>query len=148
MTSITNTARRFFFDRHIRKMIRQLESGLLDAFLETLLKAMKLFFLLDCDYRKNIEGFRARYAFESKDGKIAASAIFANDRMKVNRKKIGDTNVTVTFKNGEALMKFLFNRNPDIIGAVLDNDVTYEGNLNYLAKFAYMAKNLQLRFAP
>jgi hypothetical protein len=67
--------------------------------------------------------------------------------MRVVNSEVDDTNITVTFKDGNAFKGFIFNQNPDIIGAILDNDITYNGNLNYLAKFAYMAKHLQLRFS-
>ncbi len=147
MASLFDLFRRFGLRRLLRKLGREIQSGLLDAFLETLLKAMRLMFCLDKEYRRNIEGFNGRYAFQSKGGAIAASAVFAKGKMKVYKHAIEDTHVTVTFKNGDALMRFLFNKNPDIISAVLNNEVTYDGNLIYLGKFAYMARHLQLRFS-
>ena len=133
--------------RYIRRVTADIGEDLVDASLETLLGVMRFFFILDRDYRDNIRGFNGRYSFESQDGDIAASAAFARNRMKVYRHRVEDTNVRIIFKDGEALMRFLFSRNPDIIAAVLANEVTYDGNLNYLAKFAYMARNLQLRFS-
>jgi hypothetical protein len=127
------------------RILKDIEAGVFDAFLEMLLRAMRLAFLLDPEYRKSIEGFDARYVFETEDGGVAVSAIFARDKMKVKGNAVDDSNVRVTFRDGGALMRFLFRRNPDIIAAILDNEVTYEGNLNYLARFAYMAKSLQLR---
>lgn len=47
------------------------------------------------------------------------------------------------FKDGKALMDFLLAENPDILGAMLHQEVTPEGNLNYLYTFAYMARHLQ-----
>ena len=133
--------------RFLGRLRRDIEAGTLDLFLETLLRLMGVVCCLDGDYRHNIEGFHARYSFRSRDGEIAAGAIFDGDRMKVLRRGIDDTNVTVTFRDGEALKGFLFSENPDIIGSILNNHVTFEGNLMYLAKFAYMARSLQLRFA-
>ena len=41
-------------------------------------------------------------------------------------------------------MNYLLSPKPDILGSVLRQDVMVSGNLNYLYKFAYMAKRLQL----
>jgi hypothetical protein len=139
--------RRVLLRRSLGRLRKGIEAGALDFFLETLLRIMGLVFLLDKDYGKNIDGFVARYSFRSRDGRIAASAVFDGDRMKVKRGALEETNVTVTFRDGKALKEYLFSDNPDIIGSILDNSVTYDGNLNYLAKFAYMARNLQLRYA-
>jgi hypothetical protein len=120
------------------------ESKLADGFLELLLDMMRLAFLFDSRFRRNIEGFQGRYLFRSKDGSIAAGAIFSQGRMAVSREAIENPNVAVTFRDEKALMGFLLAPKPDILGAVLRQDVVLEGNLNYLYKFAYMAKRLQL----
>lgn len=54
--------------------------------------------------------------------------------------------VTVTFKDGHALCKFLTIRTPDIFKSLLARDLDYEGNLNYLLKFAYMSRHLKTMF--
>lgn len=147
VTALISPWRRLSARWQCRKLRRGIESGLLDSFLETLLRLMRLTFAVRRDYRRNIDGFEGRYAFRSRDGAIACSAIFSGGHMRVRNQAIGDTDVTVVFRDGRALMNFLFAKDPDIIGAILDNEVTYEGNLNYLAKFAYMARRLQLMFA-
>ena len=147
MNFLLKIIRNFNLNRNIKKMTKYLESEALDLFLETILKIMKIFFLLDKGYRKNITNFDARYAFKSKNGGITASVIFKNSKMTVKKSVIENTNVIVIFKDGKALKELLFSENPDIIGAILDNSVSYNGNLNYLAKFAFMAKHLQLRFS-
>jgi hypothetical protein len=125
-----------------------------DPFLEVLLQLMRLALLVRPDYRKNIEGdpqknieeFRGRYAFRSRNGDIAASAVFKRGRMRVRRHIIENADVTVIFKNGETLTKLVFDRNPDLIEAILDQEIRTEGNLNYLFKFVYMARQLQPQF--
>jgi len=87
----------------------------------------------------------ARYLFRSTDDKITVSAVFKHDRLKVREEIISDPDLTVTFHNGKALMGYLLNPKPDILGSMLRQDVTLDGNLNYLFKFAYMAKHLQLK---
>ena len=120
----------------------------LDLSLELLLKFMRLYLLVNRDFRRNIENFEARYSFRSEDKRIDASIIFSNAKMSVKRTSIDNTNVSVVFRDGKALKEFLFSDSPDIIGAILNGDVSYTGNLNYLSKFAYMAKNLKLQLLP
>ena len=129
-----------------RKFVKILEEETMDIFLETLLKVMSLYLILNKKYRRNIVNFNANYVFKSKDGIIAASALFSNSKMKVSRKAIeNNASVVVIFKDGTALRNFLFSESPDIIGAILDSEIQYTGNLNYLSKFAYMSKRLKLQ---
>ncbi|NIN18182.1 MAG: hypothetical protein GTN53_10405 [Candidatus Aminicenantes bacterium] len=111
-----------------------------------LLRIIRLTLCLDRGYRRNIKDFNARYAFRSEDGRIAASAIFKNNKMKMKKDAIEDTNVTVVFKDGKTLWEFLMADDPDVFSFVLENKLRYEGNLNYLLKFGYMSKRLKLMF--
>lgn len=117
---------------------------LAEEFLKILLEVMKMTFVFDHDYRKNIEGFTGRYLFRSQDHAIAVSAVFMGGEMEITEEEVPNPNVTVIFKDGKALMNFLLSGNPDILGSMLRQEVTPEGNLNYLYKFAYMARRLQL----
>lgn len=147
MDTILKPFRKFSFKRTIGKLIKGIETNLLDDFLELLLKALRLVLRFDRKYRRNIEGFNAKYAFQSRDGKIATSAIFENNKMTVKNKVIPDTNVTVIFKDGKALWQFLMAKNPDVFEFLLENKISWEGNINYVLKFAYMAKHLQLKYS-
>jgi hypothetical protein len=144
--SILRPFRTFFFNRTLKKIIKHLETDIMDDFLELLLKFIRLMLCLDHHYRRNIENFNARYAFRSEDGTIAASAIFKDNKMTVKKNEITDTNVTVIFKDCKALWEFLTNSNPDVFAFVLDNKLRYNGNLNYLMKFGYMAMHLKVMF--
>ena len=53
--------------------------------------------------------------------------------------------IKVTFKDVDALWKFIFSGGTDIIDSVLANDVQVYGNLNYLFKFGFMARDLKER---
>jgi len=135
----------FLHRRTLKEFIKVLEEESLDKFLETLLRLMGLYISLNKNYRRNIENFNASYVFKSKDGIIDATVEFANSKMKVANKAIDNASITVVFKDGLALKNFLFSESPDIIGAILDSEVQYTGNLNYLSKFAYMSKHLKLQ---
>ena len=129
-----------------RRFAKTLESEFAEEFLDILLKLMGLMFCIDKNFRRNIENFDAKYMFKDKSAHIIVSAIFKNSSLKVIKQQIDNTNITIIFKDQKALMNFLLSPKPDILGAILNQDVTYEGNLNYLSKFAYMATHLRLMF--
>ncbi len=151
--AILNFFRKIFLEkwllRKIGKIIKDVEGDLMDFFLETLLKVIRIFICIDKKFAKNIQGFNAKYVFKSEDNKIAASAIFANNKMKVKKKAITDpdVNITVVFKDSKALFEFLMAEDPDVFAFILESKISYEGNVNYLMKFAYMAMHLKLKFS-
>ena len=102
-------------------------------------------FFLDKNFQRNIGDFNGRYLFRSQDRQITVAAVFKDNRLKVTEEEIGDTHMTVIFRNAKALMGFLLSPKPDILGSMLRQDISIDGNLNYLYKFAYMAKHLQLK---
>jgi hypothetical protein len=132
-------------DKAAQKFIQELESEGAEEFLEVLLRLMGLMLRLDKDFQRNIKNFNGHYLFCSQDRRITVAAVFKNNRLKVSEEEIGDTHMTVVFRNAKALMGFLLSPKPDILGSMLRQDVTIDGNLNYLYKFAYMAKHLQLK---
>jgi len=129
----------------MEKWLQSMESESAEGFLDLLLKFMGFVFLIDFrGFKRNIEGFKGRYLFRSADDSITVSAVFDKDQMKVSKKVIKNTDIIITFRNGKALMDYLLSPKPDILGSMLRQDVTLNGNLNYLYKFAFMAKRLQL----
>ena len=121
-----------------------LTSEFAEEFLQLLLGLMSVVFLFDHDFRKNIEQFKGRYLFRSRDGCITVAALFKDGRLEVREEEIPAPDITVMFKDGKALMGYLLTPKPDILGSMLRQEVSLEGNLNYLYKFAFMAKRLQL----
>jgi hypothetical protein len=128
----------------LKEIFESFDSEVTGEFLELLLNAMRLSYIFNKDFRKNIEGFEGRYLFKSRDGKITIAAVFENGRMKVKEKEMSDTDITVSFRSAKALREFIFSPKPDILGSILRQDVVVDGNFNYMYKFAYMAKHLQL----
>ncbi len=129
---------------HLKALAAFLESKATEGFLELLLTAMRLAFVFDWRFRRNIEGFTGRYLFQSQDGDLRVSAAFANGSMSVQEGTMEAPHLIVTFRDEKALLGFVLSPKPDILGAMLRQDVTLEGNLNYLYKFAYLARHLQL----
>lgn len=123
----------------------ELCGALTDEFLELLLRGMDLAFCLSNGYRKNIEGFAGRYLFSTADGKVSVSASFDEGNMHVGAGAIDPWDTRITFKDADALSAFLFSRDQDILDSVLKNEVDVDGNLNYLYKFGFMARDLTRR---
>lgn len=120
------------------------DSELAEEFLQSLLTLMQIVFVVNHQYRGNIEDFNGRYQFCSEDGEVTVGVIFSNKRMKVVEGIIDKPHITVTFRNGRTLLNFIISPRQDILGSMLKHDVRTEGNLNYLYKFGFMAKQLQL----
>ncbi|MCK5381646.1 MAG: hypothetical protein KAJ81_09260 [Candidatus Latescibacteria bacterium] len=125
-----------------KKLREELYGKATDTFLELLLKGMDLAFCLSKGYRKNIKKFEGRYFFRTADQLVAAVAIFKNGNMKVREEATDEWNVRITFKDAEALRAFLFSGDQDILDSLLKNDVEVDGNLNYVYKFGFMARDL------
>jgi ubiquinone biosynthesis protein UbiJ len=128
----------------MEKLLKGLENEFTEDILKTLLTGMSLVFLLSSTYRKNIENFSGRYLFRSKDNAFSVGAVFENGSMNVVDGPVDSPDITIIFKNPAALRNFIFSPKPDILNAILRQDVSVDGNLNYLYKFAYMANHLKL----
>lgn len=129
----------------IEKIADCLGGEFTEEMLEFLLNGMSIVFALSPGYRRNIEGFSGRYVFRSIDGSFVVSASFGNGKMKVKEGEINDPHIRIFFRDPHSLMNFIFSPKPDVLSAMLNQEVTLEGNLNYLYKFAYMANHLRLK---
>jgi hypothetical protein len=128
-----------------KSLRRQLYGKVTDKFLELLLRGMDLAFCLSKGYRKNIKNFKGRYLFRTADNTVETSATFRDGDMKVHVEGIDDWDSKVTFKDATALMAFIFSRDQDILDSILKNEVEVDGNLNYIYKFGFMARDLSQR---
>jgi hypothetical protein len=129
----------------LEEIISDLPAGFSDWTLEALLRAMEVAFDLLGDYRENIQGFDGVYVFESKDGKIQASAVFKSGRMETLKQALDAWDCKIVFKDARAFWKLLLAGGNDVLDAVLENDVEVYGNLNYLYKFGFMVRDLVRR---
>ena len=119
-----------------------------EEFLRILLTLMQITFVVNHEYRRNIKNFAGRYQFRSADGQLTMAAVFSNGVMEVTEHAIADPHITITFRDGKTLLNFILSPRQDILGSMLRHDVRTNGNLNYLNKFGYMAKQLQLMMPP
>ena len=130
------------------KLTRVIESEAAEDFLEVLLDLMKIVYSLPLGYEKNIENFTGRYQFLDMTRKIAVGVDFHDGGMHVKEGEIDDPHIKITFKDGRALIKFLLEPNQDVLAAMLHHEVAPDGNLNYLYKFGFMARQLQKLSPP
>ena len=127
-------------------MLRTELSGVAtDKFLEFLLYGMDSAFWLLKGYKQNIKNFSGRYVFTTQNNRVAASAVFKDGDMVVHEEALNQWDVKVTFKNAQALRDFLFSGDQDIVDSLLKNEVEVDGNLNYIYKFGFMARDLEHR---
>lgn len=143
--------------KQLQDMLNRLSGNIADWGLETFLKIMKLafeasklsvvvlFFPRLKGFDKNLRGFEGGYVFASKDGTIQASAVFKDGQMEVLDREIDDWDVKIQFEDAQAFWKFVFAQGNDILDSILRNDVEVYGNLNYLYKFGYMARDFEQR---
>jgi hypothetical protein len=141
-----------WFSRRLLRELRRnrkLADTVTDPLLELLLGAMALAFEVCPSYRAYLKEFRATYIIHVRSSGIGCRVEFARERMEVKstpRLRPGEqATVTVTFANTGALDSVLLNTRQDILEALLKNEVQVEGNLNYLYKFAFLARDLLRR---
>lgn len=132
-----------------REMLVDLDPDLVEEFLMLLLRGMSFMLFVDSNYHRNIEGFKGKYLFKSKDGKLTVQAVFKTswlfqyDYLKVRKRPLKDPDITITFKDARAVMRLLLSPKPDVLGALIANEVVAAGNINYILKFGYMTTQLQ-----
>jgi hypothetical protein len=131
--------------RFSKPLADQLCGKVTDDFIELLLRGMELSFCLSKGYRENIRDFAGTYVFRTDDGKVGCSAVFHNGEMEIESHVCSPYEVRVSFKDPRALWRFLLAENQDILDSILANEVEVDGNLNYIYKFGFMARDLQHR---
>lgn len=141
----SDSAGSFFIKLWLRDLRKELEGIATDKFIELLLMGLSLAFDLSKSFRKNIRNFEGRYLFRTTDNLVAASAVFKNGDMDVPDKTIDDWDTRISFKDVAALRDFIFSKDQDILDSILANKVEVDGNLNYVYKFGFMARDLSRR---
>ena len=133
--------------RHRENLRAALEDALVETLLDVLLQGMSVAFLLLRGFRRNLSGFSGKYLFRTANGGVALRALFANGQMSVLGGESTEYDVAVTFTDSAAFCRFLFSSDQDILASLLANDVMVDGNLNYVYKFGFMARDLIRRLS-
>ena len=116
-----------------------------DKLLELLLHGMDMALAFSRSCRAGIRNFNGKYLFMTKDRGVVSSVTFDNGDMKVHHDRVEGWNVRVNFSDEAALMEYLFSEDQDILNTILENEVEVNGNLNYVYRFGYLAKNVRDR---
>lgn len=137
-------ARNFFLSLRglIKEQKKELLGNIADKYPSWLLRGMEMFFVLSSDFRKNIENFEGRYVFRTVKGDFEYSVIFKNGNMHVLEQALKEWDLKITFLDPGGLKAFLFSEDQDMLNSILENKVWTDGNLNYLFKFGFMAREL------
>lgn len=135
----------------LKILFSKMHPELVEDFISILLNFMSFELWLDSEYNKNIEDFKGKYLFRSADNKISVQAIFKHswlfnrNYLKVREEDLKDPDAAVIFKNSRALMNRLFSPKLDVLDTLLKNEVSINGNINYLFKFSFMATELRYK---
>ncbi len=135
----------YLLERLGKQLKIQLCDKITNDFLNLLLETMDLAFLLSPSYRENIHDFQASFVFDTANDGVAQTALFNDGRMQVEDRAVEPCDVRVTFTDAHALWSFLLSENQDVLDSILANTVNVEGNLNYLYRFGFLARDLTRR---
>jgi hypothetical protein len=129
-----------------KRVVKAITSEMTETFLEFLLWGMKLFFIIDQDYRRNINDFKGMLRFRDRAGRVNVLVKFAHGKMTTSEDPAPAADVTILFKDERSLRDFIIAPKKDILNSLLHNEINISGNFNYLYKFGYMANHLLLEF--
>jgi hypothetical protein len=125
-------------------LVEELNGAVTDGFLEALLRGMEVSFALSRSYRRNIEGFAAVFVFRTKDNRVGATAVFKNGKFRVESEPRSTFDTRLSFRDADGFRQSLLAGDQNILNTMLSDPVDAEGNLSYLYRFGYLAKELTL----
>lgn len=124
------------------------------AYVDVILRTMSLYFRLSPTFRRQLKDtktgryryvFEARFLFRTRDDSVVLHAIFADGQMRLGHGRITNPDLTFTFKNPAAMRRLFSPTRPaDPLTMMLENQLSVEGNLMYLAKFGHLSKEMNL----
>jgi hypothetical protein len=115
-----------------------------ELFLEVLLQALRLGILVDEHLRHSVAHFSATYQITTHDRRVDVGLTFHDGVLVVHEGQAGPFDATLCFRDSHTLMGFFSPAQPDLLGSVLDQRITIEGNLNYIYRLAYLVNHLRL----
>lgn len=137
-----------FADWSLETLSNAWDGTISDQSLEALLRTMQWAFENIDGYDENIKKptpFEAVYVFGADDGSVQATARFHDGNMVVYDTPAAQWDLKVSFKDVAAFWRFIFSGGDDILPLILNHEVEAYGNINYLHKFGFMAKDLKKR---
>ena len=129
----------------VRQLMEDYFSKNAPSVLQTLMEFMCLAYSSNSELRKHIKNIHAGYHFSFRDHDTQISLQIKNGGMRVFRGNIDLPNVSLEFRDSNALRKLLFSAKPDLLEMILMQDIVTDGNLVYMFKFAYLVRHLQMK---
>lgn len=114
--------------------------------IEYALQIVKLHLVFNSDLNKQVEAFNAKYMIVLNGLEKPISVVFKHGVMDVFRKSIDKPDLTIRIIDINNLLKYALSEKPDILRAILQQYITFEVNLNYLFRIAYLMKRLELLY--
>ena len=112
----------------------------------TKLRAMAAMLRLKPSLRRNLadvhpiaghHDFRATIQFVTSDGRAGVHTIFGDGRMQVRSGPAPTADLTIRFRACEDMRRFFAGE--DTFDMLLDNTLSFEGNLSYLLRFGHIS---------
>ncbi|MBD3197574.1 MAG: formate acetyltransferase, partial [Candidatus Lokiarchaeota archaeon] len=82
--------------------------------------------------------FNAKYLFTTRDNQFDFHLIFKDGNITTGEGKIDDPNITIIYKDTETLATTWNKSADETLEYLLDNSMSYKGNMCYLTKFSYL----------
>ena len=144
---------RYFFIKgpFIKCLDKEMTDEVGEEFLELLLKLFDAARFFDPYLKKSMEGFNGRIQLRNENSQIRVLAEFKDNRLEANELEAEDElkpppDATIIFKGYEALVNFLLPKGGrrNILRSLLQNELRFEGNFNYIYRFGFLATHVQL----
>ncbi len=131
-------------DALVEHIAAAVSSESLGELLEALLKGLALLIDFHPVLKDEIRTLRAGYRLTTRDRRMNVAARFSSGVLTASRADPEPVNVTLIFKDTPTLVRLFASPKPDLLGAMLKQQVAFEGNLNYLLKLAYLLRRVTL----
>jgi hypothetical protein len=112
--------------------------------IEALFKGLGLFISIHPVLQEDVQTLQAGYLLTTADGRMTVTAEFANGRLWAKRTNSRPVNVTLIFKDTSTILRLLTSPKPDLLNAMLKQQIAFDGNLNYLLKLAHLLRRVFL----
>jgi hypothetical protein len=112
--------------------------------LETLFKGLGLLLVVHPGLKSTVAPLRAAYRIATSDNRMNVWARFSSGTVSSGRGEGGPVNVTLRFTDVASMLRLFSSPKPDLLGAMLRQQVSFDGNLNYLLKLAYLLQRVLL----
>jgi hypothetical protein len=112
--------------------------------IEALFKGLGLLISIHPVLQEDVQTLQAAYLLTTADGRMTVTAEFANGRLWAKRTNSRPVNVTLIFKDASTILRLLTSPKPDLLNAMLKQQIAFDGNLNYLLKLAHLLRRVFL----